>query len=73
MKFLINEEYVDDLVVIYLKKNEHDGEVEIWANHGNRANILLTIKTSGGFSRVPYVSIPYFKTDEGGKIEEEEL
>ncbi len=73
MKFLINEESIDDIVVLYLKKNEYDGEVEIWAQHGKLASILLTIKTSGGFSRIGFVRLPYFKLNEEGQIEEEEL
>ncbi len=71
MNFII-EEFSDDSIVLYLRKNEN-GSVSLVANNGSITNTLLTIKKSGGFARVPYVTLPFIRVNEEGKIEEENL
>ncbi len=62
----------EDSAVLSLKKNEN-GNVELLANDGRTTNVILVIKKSGGYARIPFITIPYFNLDEEGKIEEEEL
>ncbi len=70
MRFLIDEEE-ENTVVLQLQKVQ--GDVEVVAKDGNKTSVLFVIKKNGAFARVEFVSIPYFKLDEEGRIEEEEL
>ncbi len=71
MNYTVNE-VTEDSAVLYLKKNEN-GNVELLANDGRTTNVILVIKKSGGFARIPFITIPYFNLNEEGKIEEEDL
>ncbi len=73
MRFLINEDFSEDTVVLYLKKNDDDGNIDLMANDGHLTNVLLTIRNYGDFVKIPYVKIPYFRTNEEGEIEEGKL